>query len=204
MSSVLTAAVNLFWTALSALAAIAPLPGLMWLGMMGRGSPAEAPAPEQPPDSGIVVRIEDSAIWIPEALRDLARHHAGLSVDCSLEEAQTYLEQKGWRVAWYALTRRGHQVNGGFAEIIQVRRLSDAGDHLDEFQSVMAAAAGRPARFGSGDFPPRGVLIIPDTLQIADPREAITQLLAKPEGVQASFTQSPAHTKAAAFTSTRR
>src|SRR6516165_5380579 len=56
--SVLTAAVNLFWTALSALAVIAPVLGLMWIGMMRRGSPAEASAPEGPPGSGVTVRTE--------------------------------------------------------------------------------------------------------------------------------------------------
>jgi hypothetical protein len=174
------------------LAVIAPVLGLTWASMTWRGPPAEAPAPEGPPDSGIVVAIEVTAIWIPQALCDLARHQAGPLVNCSPEEAQTHLARKGWRVAWYARTFRAHQVNGEFDEITQIRWLSESADHLDEFQSMIATAAGRPARFGSGDFPPPRVLIIPDTLQNADPREAITQLLADPERAQAPFTQRPA------------
>jgi hypothetical protein len=68
----------------------------------------------------------------------------------------------------------------------------------------MDTAAGRPARFGSEDFPLPRTLIIADTLQNADPREAITRLLAELEGVEAPYTKRPASAKAAAFTSTRR
>jgi hypothetical protein len=189
---VLTAVVNLFWKAFSASAVIAPVLGLTWVSLTWRGSPADAPAPEGPPDSGIVVETEVTAIWIPQVLCDLTRHQAGPLVNCSSEKVQTHLAQKGWRVAWYALTIRAHQVNGGFEEITLIRRLSEAADHLDEFESVMATAAGRPARFGNADFPLPRVLIIPDSLQNADPREAITQLLAEPEEVQAPFTQRPA------------
>jgi hypothetical protein len=167
---VLTAAVNLFWTTFCALAVIAPVLGLTWVGMMWRGSPAEAPAPEEPSGSGIVFRTEAAAIWVPQALRDLARHQAGPPVDCSPEKVQTYLARNGWRNAWYAMTCRGLQVNGQLSEITQIRWLSEAAEYLDELQAVMATAAGRPPRFEDGRFSQTRVEVIPDTLQAVDSR----------------------------------
>jgi hypothetical protein len=64
-SNVLTAAVNLYWTVVATPAVIA----LIWV-----VPPATAPAPEGRPGSGIIVRTEVTAIWMPRALPDLARH----------------------------------------------------------------------------------------------------------------------------------
>src|SRR5262249_26290984 len=133
-STVLTAAVNLFWTVSTASAMIAPVLVLMWA-----GPPPEVPAVEGPPGSGIVLRTEVSHICIPQAFHERARHkEAGPPVDRTPEELQTYLRRNGWRAAWYALTYGGHQVNGGFGEITQIRRLNEAADHCDELQTVMA------------------------------------------------------------------
>ena len=172
-SAGLTAAVNLFWAVGTASAMIAPVLGLMWA-----GPPSEAPASEGPPGSGIVLRTEVTAIWMPQALRELARHQAGSLVERSPEELRTYLERDGWRAAWYALTYRCHQVNGESTEITQIRRLSEVADHLDELRAVMAAAAGRPPRYEGSSH--ARVEVIPEALQAVDPREAITRLLAEP------------------------
>src|SRR5262249_51624127 len=99
---------------------------------------------------------------------------------CTPEELQTYLGRNGWRAAWYALTYRGHQVNGGFEEITQIRRLSEAADHPDELQAVMATAAGRPTRFEGRDLSHARGRVLPHALQALDPREAITRLMAEP------------------------
>jgi hypothetical protein len=148
----------------------------MWAGR----PPAAVPDTEGPPGSGITVRTEVTAIWMPQSLHDLARHQAGPPVDRSVEELQAHLGRSGWIAAWYALTYRGHQVNGGFGEITQIRRLSDAAGHLSEFQAVMATAAGRPPRDERLDFSQARVEVIPVTLQSVDPREAITRLIAEP------------------------
>jgi hypothetical protein len=173
-STVLTAAANILWTVGTASAMIAPVLGLMWA-----GPPREAPAPEGPPGSGIVLRTEVTAIWMPRALLDLARHHGGPPVDRSPEEVQSCLERNGWRTAWYALTCRGYQVDGQSREITQIRWLSEAADHLDELRAVMATAAGRPPRIEDGDLSHARVEVIPDTLQEVDSREAITRLMAE-------------------------
>jgi hypothetical protein len=174
-STLLTAAVNFFWTVGTALAMIAPVLGLIWA-----GPPTKAQAPEGPPGSGIILSTEFTAIRMPRALRDLARQQTGPPVDQSREELQTYLRRNGWSAAWYALTYRGHQVNGGYAEITQIRRLSEAADHLDELQVVMATAAGKPPRFECGDYLHARLEVIPESLQAVDPRETITRLMAEP------------------------
>ena len=97
------------------------------------------------------------------------RGSAGQPVDHSPDELQTYLARHGWTAGWYGLTYWGHQLNGGFAEITQIRRLSEVADHLDELQALMATAAGRPPRSRSLDYSHAIVEVIPDTLQSVDP-----------------------------------
>jgi hypothetical protein len=101
-------------------------------------------------------------------------------MDHSPEELQTYLGQYGWTAAWYALTCRSYQVNGESGEITQFRLLSEAADHLEELQAVMATAAGRPPRFEGSDFSHTRVEVIPESLRTVNPREAITRLMAGP------------------------
>lgn len=141
---------------------------------------AGEPDPEDRPGSGTIIRSEVAAIWAPQALCDLARHNADPPMDRSPERLQTCLARSGWRDAWYALTYRGHQANGGIVEITQIRRLSEAVDHLDELQAVMATAAGRPPQLEGGDFSHASIVVIPETLKAVDPREAITRLMAEP------------------------
>jgi hypothetical protein len=171
----LTAAVNLFWMVAAASAVIATVLGMMWAGPL-----AEAPAPEGAPGSGVILRTQVTAIWVPRTLRDLALQKADPTIDHSPEEVQACLERSGSESAWYALTYRGHQVNHDFADITQVRPLSEAANHTEELQAVMATAARRPPRCGARDFSHARVKVIPDTMQAMDPREAITRLMAEP------------------------
>jgi hypothetical protein len=165
----------LFQTAGTAVVVIAGIVGLVHVSFR-----ASAPTPEDPPRSGIVVRTEVTAVWIPRALLDVAQGEAGASVFCSPETAHAELKRRGLNDAWYALSYRSYQVNGGSGEITQIRHLSEAANHLDELQAVMARAAGRPHRFESAIFSHAKVEVIPDTLQALDPREAITRLMADP------------------------
>jgi hypothetical protein len=189
-SAVLTAVVNLIWRVGTESAMIAPVLGLILAGLpaavpaldalpdSGLIVKSEMPALDALPDSGLIVKSEVIVIWMPRALHDLARRQAGPLVNRFSEELHAYLGQNGWRAGWYALRYRCHQVNGESTEITQIRRLSEAADHLDELEDVMAAAAGRPPRYEA--FSHARVEIIPDTLQAVDPREAITRLMADP------------------------
>jgi hypothetical protein len=125
------------------------------------------------------VHTEVTAIWLPQPLLDLARQLGGPALDRSPEELQTYLARNGWRTAWYALTCRGYQANGLSGEITHIRWLSEAADHLDELQAVLATAAGRPPLLEDKDLSHARLVIIPDTLRDVDSREAITRLMAE-------------------------
>ena len=68
--------------------------GIIVIGIVGLvyvGFPAGAPGPEDPPGSGIVVRTEVTALWIPRALRDMAHGEAGAPIFRSPEALQTEL-----------------------------------------------------------------------------------------------------------------
>jgi hypothetical protein len=161
---------NLLWTIAAATAVIAPV-----VALLSAFPHAKAPAPDEPPGSGIVVSTEVRAIWIPSALLDLARHQAGPRMDWSPQALQSYLERNGWRDACFALTCRVHQVNGKSNEITQIRWLNEAADHLEELQAVMATAAGRPPRVRGWEH--TRVEVIPDRLQAVESREVIIRLM---------------------------
>jgi hypothetical protein len=169
---------------------LALLMGLTWA-----GHHASMPDPEDRPGSGIVMRTEVAAVWVPQALCNLARLEAGHRAHFTPQEVQTFLEKHGWQTASYALTYRGLQVNGEFGELTQIRFLSEAADHLDEFRAVMATAAGRPPNFEDGDYSHSNVELIPDTLQPFSPREAMTRLLAESP---AGYNRSSAETQESA------
>jgi hypothetical protein len=96
----------------------------------------------------------------------------------SPEKVQAYLARDGWRNPWYALTCRGYQLNGRSGETTQIRWLSEPVDRLDEFQAVMATAAGRAPWFEDRRFSNTRVEIIPDTLRAVDSRAEITRHVA--------------------------
>jgi hypothetical protein len=139
---------------------------------------AAAPPPEGQLGSGHVLRTDVTAIWLPQPLHDLARSESGPHVVRSSEELRTYLERHGMNAAWYALTSRGYRVDGDSAMITQVRRISEAPEHIEEFQEVMSTAAGNPPRSESRDFSHATVSIIPDELLTADPRTGVAELMA--------------------------
>jgi hypothetical protein len=148
---------------------------LMWVGQH-----SSAPDADAPPGSGIIVHTEITAVWLPRALLDQARGRSGLPVPRSPEEVRILLVRDGWPDPWYALTGRWYQANGQSSEWTQVRWLTQAADHLDELQAVMATAAGRPPRFEGSDFSHARIEVIPDELQALERREVIRRLQSGP------------------------
>jgi hypothetical protein len=174
-SNLLAAVANLLCAVGAAAAILAQAFGLMW-----SDPHAGTPDPEEAPGSGVVIRAEVTAIWLPRALRDLTRHEAGSPAVRSVEELQASMGRDCWRAGWYALTCRLYQADGRSSEITQLRRLSEAAEHLEELRAMLATAAGRPPRYEGVDFSHARVVVIPDELQAVDPREAITRLMSSP------------------------
>jgi hypothetical protein len=172
--SVVIAAVVILLQSVSVVAVLsAGVLGIVWMSFQ-----AATPTPDDPPGSGTVMRADVTAIWIPQALLDLAQREAGPHDNRSCEELRVRLQRQGLNDAFYALTYRGYQLNGESAEITQVRRVSEMPDHFDEFQVLLAAAAGNRARSEARDFSRTTIHVIPDSLLNADPVEAITELMA--------------------------
>ena len=144
-------------------------------------SPPPEDSSDSPPGAGIVVRSEVDIIWLPQALLKLAQRQTELPVTRSLEELQTYLKQQGLANPWYALKYRSYQVNGEVAEVTLIRRPLESPEHFGEFQNVMAAAAGKPRKEPGLDFSLATVVMIPERLLTADPREAVIELMAQPD-----------------------
>jgi hypothetical protein len=171
--SVVIAAVVILLQSVSVVAVLsAGVLGIVWVSFQSK-----APTPEDPHGSGTVMRAEVTAIWIPQALLDLAQREAGPPAIHSPEELRVCLERHGLSAAWFAQTYRGYQVNGESAEITRVRRMSEMADHFEEFQDLLAAAAGNRARSEARAFSRTTIHVIPDSLINADPLKAITELM---------------------------
>jgi hypothetical protein len=138
------------------------------------------PEPDAAPGSGIVMRTEVTTVWVPPALVDLAHRATDSSVARSRDELKTYIDINDQSRAWYALVCRGHQVNGGVADLAQIRRSDEWSGRFEEFQDMLSAVAGRPPREGGLDFSSATVGVIPDELLAADPREAVAHLTDRP------------------------
>lgn len=124
--------------------------------------PLEAanPFPEASPGEGIVVRTEVTAVWLPRAL---LLHQADLAAVRSREQLESYLTLHGLRATSYALTYRGHQVDGGSADLTQVRRADEWAAHFAEFQGVFSTAVGRPPNQVAMDFSGAEIRLLPES-----------------------------------------
>ncbi len=138
------------------------------------------PAPEHLPDgspgSGIVARVEVTAIWLPQGLFDLAQRKTGAAVFASHEELQTHLDRLGLGTAWYAITSRGHQLNGRAEEITFIRWPGESPEQFEQYEEVMAMAAGRPPDHAGLDDSHANVTVFSDSLLKANPREVVGEL----------------------------
>jgi len=131
------------------------------------------------PGGGIVVRSEVLRLWLPEPLIVLAKRQSRAPVLRDHGELQRFLELDHQEDLWFALTIRGHQANGGFADITFIRRPYADSEYFPELLNVLAVAAGNPPDYPTVDlldFSTASVHVIPTELCNHDPREAIADL----------------------------
>jgi hypothetical protein len=128
-------------------------PGLMGLTLFGRHLARQEQLPEidNQPDGGIIIRLEVLGLWLPGALIELAQRQAEQPLIRTHEELQRTLEHRHQRNAWYALTVRAHQNDGGFEDLTFIRRPHDDPYHFPEFLDVLAAAEGNPPADSTAD-----------------------------------------------------
>jgi hypothetical protein len=156
----------------------------MAIGLMRLGFRASVPTREPEPDdrggSGIIVRDEVLHLWLPTTLIELARNQSDSSVAHTHQELRTFLERRGQENLWYAFTTRGHQVNGGTADMTFIRHPYRAPEHFGEFLDVLATAAGNPSRDPTSRYSGAEVHILSRELSEREPREVVEQLLSRP------------------------
>jgi hypothetical protein len=136
--------------------------------------------PAEVPGGGIVVRSEVLHLWSPEALMELARQQARAPVVRDHGGLRRSLELRGQQDLWYALTVRGHQVNGLFADMTVIRRPYRDPESFPEFLNVLAVAGGDPPRDPGPDFSTASIHLIPAELARREPSGAIAELLRHP------------------------
>ena len=105
--------------------------------------PVEDDESEELPGAGIIVRSEVVHIQIPEALWELVRVQSVAQVVSDHRDLRRFLEQRHQTDLWYAVTTRGHQVNGGHSDIKFVRHPYDDPQHFQEVLDILATAIGR-------------------------------------------------------------
>jgi hypothetical protein len=154
------------------------------IGLSHLGIHAPRPDPETEADDhsgrGTVVRNELLRIWLPETLSDLARRQSQCRVLQNHEELKQFLERDEQEELWYALTWRGHQANGGFADITVIRHPHREPQYFPEFLAVMATSAGNPPSGPDLDFSTGAVSLIPEGSRDRDAHEVMVELLRNP------------------------
>jgi hypothetical protein len=155
------------------------------IGLARLASHATQPDRDLEPDdcsgAGMIVRYEVLHLWLPESLTELAKRQyqsPGVRVH---EELQRFLELQDQEDLWYALTTRGHQVNGDFADLTFIRRPYYDPHHFPELLDVLATAAGNPPRYPNEDFSTASVHIMPGESLKRGPQEVIAELLRVPK-----------------------
>jgi hypothetical protein len=115
-------------------------------------------------------------LYLTRTLIKLANHQTQQPPLQTHEDLRRSLEVQEHRDLWYALTLRGFQVNGEFADTTFIRRPYDEPDRFAEFLEIMAAAIGSPRDLWK-NLSSATVHLIPDELSERDPREVITELI---------------------------
>lgn len=184
-SSLSNALIPVRSTARLALGAAGTVKGFMvcLLGVLGLAPmlpAAVGTGPDGPVASGVNVRTEVIAIWVPQAVLDRTRQRPGPRGEGAPEDGPTPEQAAEPGSIAYALTYRGHQEDGGFSDIVQVRRNDEVAAHAEEYRRVLSAASGDPPCTELLEFCHAEVHPIPDSFLHPtgdDPAAAWTRLM---------------------------
>jgi hypothetical protein len=129
---------------------------------------SQLPQPDQDdeaealPGAGIIVRSEVVHLQIPETLWELACLQSQAQIVSDHSDLRLFLEQRHQTDLWYAVTTRGHQVNGGHSDITFVRHPYEDPHHFQEVLGILATAIGRTRGDPISEFFAASVSIISD------------------------------------------
>ena len=132
------------------------------------------------PGGGIIVRSEVLQIWLPETLVGLAKLQSRSGVLQTHEDLAGYLEDRGERDLWYALTVRSYLVDGGLDDTTFIRHPFREPERFSELLGILAVAAGSPHAGAGTELDSALNHVVPDRLLEHDPRDAMAELLGDP------------------------
>jgi hypothetical protein len=107
--------------------------------------PDGAAEPSEPGGSGVITRSEVVRVWLPQTLIDVGQRELRGAVVPTHHELKVALERRRHEGLLYAVTIRGHQVNGGAGDVTFVRHPYSEPEHFQELLVVLAAVAANPS-----------------------------------------------------------
>jgi hypothetical protein len=122
------------------------------------------------------VRTEVLRLWLPETLIDFEEHRSPSSAPPIHSELRAFLERRRQTHLWYAMTTRGHQVDGRLVDMTFIRRPYSDSQHFQEFLDVLATAAADPAQYPTMSYAGAEVHILPRELSEREPAEVVEEL----------------------------
>jgi hypothetical protein len=140
---------------------------------------AQKAEPVEAGGAGIIIRSEAVCLWLPLALSDLAKRRSQSREIRTHEDLRRFLKLQRQEHLWYALTTRGHQVNGDFIDLTIVRRPFEDPVHFPELLDILATVAGSRPCDQAGDMSNAKVYVIPDEMVKREPRQAMAELLGR-------------------------
>lgn len=155
------------------------------------------PAPQiesaEAPDAGIIVRSEATHLWLPEALGELA-----IPGPWSHTDLRRFLELRHLEKLRYAITLRGHQVNGEYSDITFIRHPCDDPQRFQELLDILADTGVKPDRDASAGPTKTVVHIVSEQLLSREPSALIDELRRLMEAQKSDLASSPIHVKVVA------
>jgi hypothetical protein len=133
--------------------------------------------PANQPGAGIIVRTDLLCLWLPQELTELSKRQSQSLVVRTHEDLQRFLELQDRRQLWYALTFRGHQLNGKVVDLTFIRRPYDDPRHFPEFLNILATAAGNPPRDPDADYSQASISIIAQEGTKREPHAVMAELV---------------------------
>jgi len=125
---------------------------------------------EGAPGSGIIVDSEAMHVWIPEPLALLASLEGRREVLKDHESLRRFLAREDRTTLGFAVTYRGHRVDGLWTDATFVRRPFDNPDYFQELRSVLAGDAAEPDRHVSVHIVPESQLNLESAAMIEEMR----------------------------------
>ena len=150
--------------------------GLAWIDSDSNRPAQVSGGVELPISPGVVVRSEIIHLWLPESLQELASLQSKSPIVRDYKDLRRFLEHRQWQSLRYAVTIRGHQVNGDHSDTTFIRRPYEDARCFQELLNVLADAGSPTVRDTAAAFPAASVHIISEVLLTRDPSEILTEL----------------------------